>query len=176
MIDQVKNIAVNYKLNQIKKGRNEHPVQYTDFISRARDFFIILPMDVEAVDNPNLIFHFLLAFNKNVSVITTVEVFNYFRYRTKCHLVDFTTDELTKLGLPDKSLIHRLKRRKFDVVVDLNLNSNNFSTAVANAVDANFRIGFHSEKAEKYYNFLISKDENNPKLSYENLLNSLKMF
>lgn len=176
MIEHVKNIAINYKLNQIKKGKSGQPVQYTDFISNARDFFIILPFNIENVDDPNPIFHFLLAFNKSVSVITTVEVFNYFRYRTKCHLVDFTTDELTKLGLPDKSLIHRLQKRKFDVVIDLNLNSNNFSTAVSNSVDAKFRIGFYSKTAEKYYNFLISKDENNPKLSYENLLNSLKMF
>jgi len=84
-------------------------------------------------------------------------------------------NDKTKLGLPNKDLSHRIRKHGFDLVIDLNTNSNIFASAIANIPISNFRIGFVKEKSDLFYNYQISNEINSEK-SHRNLLNSLRMF
>lgn len=81
----------------------------------------------------------------------------------------------TKIGLPNKELVSKVKKHTFDLVLDLNRDNDIFSSAMGNIPLSGFRIGFVKKNADYFYNFQIP-NEINPEKSYRNLLNSLRMF
>ena len=96
---------------------------------------------------------------------------NEFEYAS---LIIRDTDK-TKIGLPNKELIGKIKKHTFDLVLDLNIEDDVFASAIANIPLSDFRIGFIKENADYFYNFQIPNEINREK-SYKNLLNSLRMF
>ena len=83
--------------------------------------------------------------------------------------------EINKIDLPAKSLLSKLLKKKYDVVLDLNRQEQLFYTYVSAVINAAVSIGFAKSYADKVYNIQIANSEINPKISYENLLNCLKM-
>ena len=69
----------------------------------------------------------------------------------------------------------KLLMKKYDVVLDLNRQEQLFYTYVSGVMGAAVSIGFAKSFADKVYNIQIANSETNPKISYENLLNCLKM-
>ena len=83
--------------------------------------------------------------------------------------------EINKIDLPSKVLLSKLLKKKYDVVLDLNRQEQLFYTYVSAVINAAVSIGFAKSYADKVYNIQIANSEINPKISYENLLNCLKM-
>jgi hypothetical protein len=83
--------------------------------------------------------------------------------------------EINKIDLPSKGLLSKLLKKKYDVVLDLNRQEQLYYTYVSGIMSAAVSIGFAKSFADKVYNIQISNSETNPKISYENLLNCLKM-
>lgn len=176
ILDPVKQFVANFQVRRINKLQKKNPVSFNNFIDHSVEFFIILPQGKSRDESVNDLFSFLLSHSKRVSVFATVEDFNYFPFRMKTQLIDYTLGEITKFNLPDKNLAQRLHKRKFDVAIDLNLSENIFYSTIMNLIKAKFLIGFSKENSDTYYNVQINGDLNNPKLAYENLLKSLRMF
>jgi ADP-heptose:LPS heptosyltransferase len=86
-----------------------------------------------------------------------------------------TKENKTKLGLPNKFLINKIKKYKFDLIIDLNLEYDIFSLVLSTIPEANFRVGFVKKNSDYFYNYQIPQEINSEK-SYRNLLNSLRMF
>jgi hypothetical protein len=83
--------------------------------------------------------------------------------------------EINKIDLPSKGLLSKLLKKEYDVVLDLNRQEQLFYTYVSGVMNAAVSIGFANSFADKVYNIQIANSETNPKISYENLLNCLKM-
>ena len=91
-------------------------------------------------------------------------------------MISYNLDEISRLGLPNKQLIEKIKNYKFDVLVDLERDENLFLASVTSLINAKFKVGFKKNSIENLYNFQLTNTKINSEISYRNLLNSLKMF
>ncbi len=83
--------------------------------------------------------------------------------------------DINKIELPSKRLTSYLTKKQYDALLDLNRKEQLFYTFVSGIMRAAVSIGFAKSFADKVYNIQIVNSETNPKISYENLLNCLKM-
>ena len=176
MFNAIKNKISNFVVKRkfLKKERTE--INFNGFYSKSVRFLIILPSDEIDFKNADLVIKYLLNHQKSVSLFCIAHRVNTIPEKEKYHVISYDIKDVTKLELPHPNYLEKLNLQDYDIVVDLNLKNNIFCSAFTNFVDSKFRIGFIKENSDKYYNFQIQNDENNPELSYRNLLNSLEMF
>lgn len=96
---------------------------------------------------------------------------------SQCVMVPVHEEQVNFFFLPKKSLITRLKEKKYDVIVDLNLDATPLAASVCAHVEAPLKAGFRSPQSETLYNLqLQSAPARPPKLRYEQLVQTLAMF
>ena len=78
--------------------------------------------------------------------------------------------------MPNKNLVNRLRRKEFDVVIDLNRGEDVFYSAITNVVGSKIRVSFEKEYSGEYYNIQIADKKTDPEVVYRSFLNYLKMF
>jgi hypothetical protein len=83
--------------------------------------------------------------------------------------------DINTIELPSRRITSNLTKKKYDALLDLNRKEQLFYTYISGIVRATVSIGFTKVFADKVYNIQIANSETNPKISYENLLNCLKM-
>jgi len=176
MISKIKNkiaelIAVK-KIARNQKGEK----RFNRFFTVAQDVLIILPQSNGELSGEILdIIRFVTIHKKNLYLIHKKEFQNFLPTDIRYASLTIKEEDKTKLGLPNSELIEKIKKYRFDLVIDLNQEVDIFSSALSNVPIANFRIGFVKNKADSFYNYQIPKEINSEK-SYRNLLNSLRMF
>lgn len=95
----------------------------------------------------------------------------------QCMVVPIHQEQINFFYLPKKNLITRLKEKRYDVIVDLNLNVTPLAASVCAHVDAPLKAGFSSPQGEALYNLqLQTPPTRHPKLRYEQLMTTLAMF
>jgi hypothetical protein len=118
---------------------------------------------------------FLEKFKKELSILTNDYRVSLLPLNFRNKALGHGLKEINKIDLPSKGLLSKLLKKKYDVVLDLNRQEQLFYTYVSVVMSAAVSIGFAKSFADKVYNIQIANSEINPKISYENLLNCLKM-
>ena len=168
-------LAVYFAKKKFAKKQSSEK-NFQRFFSESKQILIILPTSQNAmVDEAIEIVRFLAIHKKELFIIQSKDQFSYLPNDFKYSSLIIHDEDKTKIGLPNKELISRIKKHTFDLVIDLNRDTDIFSSAMANIPLSDFRIGFVKENADYFYNFQIP-NEINPEKSYRNLLNSLRMF
>jgi len=94
------------------------------------------------------------------------------------HILSPTTDQMTWTGLPRRSYIKMLQEYRFDLVLDLNLQSTPFVSGVLLSFPAAVRVGRGNHLGEPFYNLEIKtrylRDERNIYRSMLNTLSTIK--
>jgi|TARA_B100001079_G_scaffold269475_1_gene281767 hypothetical protein len=72
-------------------------------------------------------------------------------------LITYSKEHVNRWGLPHKSFLDLIFTSQPDAVIDLNLEFDPFTVAIAQHSNAPMRIGFYTEEGEKYYNILIKR-------------------
>jgi hypothetical protein len=152
------------------------PKDFQKFFSESKQVLIILPvvitdLVVETID----VLRFFSINKKELFVIHSKEHELYLPTDFEYASLIVSKLNKTKLGLPNSEMRKKIKKYTFDLVLDLNRDSDVFSSAISNIPLSDFRIGFMKKNADWFYNFQIP-NENIPEKSYRNLLNSLRMF
>lgn len=149
---------------------------YNNIISNSRDFFVIMPKDDTDFSNGLELIKYLLINNKNVTLFLPEHKYNLIPEKEKFRYISYHEDQKSRLNLPVKTLVQRLKSKEFEVVVDLNRNEDVYFSSISNIVSSRFRIGFNKERSENYYNLQIVNSAGDSELIYRNFVNFLKMF
>ncbi|MBI9071994.1 MAG: hypothetical protein JEY94_10365 [Melioribacteraceae bacterium] len=149
---------------------------FNGFFKNAGNFLIILPEKEDDFNLSLIIPEYLRSVQKNVELVVFEPQLSLIHENYKYRSFTYGINEKTKLNLPAQKLLTELRTRFYDIVIDLNLIGDEFSGAITNAVKANYRIGFESEKSDGLYNIQIKNINKDPKTSYNNLLEALKMF
>ena len=176
MLSELKN-KLGYFIFQKKmlKGYDESNT-FNDFVGRSLDYLIILPLNDTDFANSFDVVKYFKIHKKEITLflpehkVNTISISSNYRY------LSYGLNDVSKFGLPSKSLLEKLNERKFDVLVDLERENNLFLAAVAALVKANFKVGFKKPEIENLYNFQMVNTKINSEISYRNLLISLKMF
>lgn len=176
MLKNLKNFIAHFIVQKKYAQKNPPVISFSDFFSKSIYYLVIMPTVQKDFENALNILKFFQNHDKNITIFVSEEDSKSIPLRSKFKFITYNDENATKLNLPVASFIKRLKKRSFDVVIDLNLTDNVFASSIANLVESNFKIGFVKENSDKYYNLQFAIHENNSELSYKNLLNSLGMF
>jgi len=176
MILKIKNRFANYWAEKKFARKQNSVVSFQKFFTDANNVLIILPqletkLSTEIIE----IIRFVAIHKKKLFLIYQNSSLQYLPNDLEFASLIISDTDKTKLGLPKPDLANRIKKYTFDLVIDLNVEVNIFSSALANIPKSNFRIGFIKNKSDSFYNYQIPCEINHEK-SHRNLLNSLRMF
>jgi len=176
LFDEYKNKMGYYIFRKKIKKEFNSSFSFTDFIENSMDYVIILPLNDLDYSNSFDVAKYFRIHKKNVTLLIPEHKRNSVTILSNYKILDYSLDDISKLGLPSKSFVQKLSEFKFDVLIDLEREENLFLVAVASLIDAKFKVGFKKAEIENLYNFQLVNTKINSEISYRNLLNSLKMF
>ena len=175
MIEKFKtNFAESIALKKFTKTQN-FGNSYKEFLTEAIDTLVILPEKIDDIHTSLKVIKYLINEGKKVYLYFNIDSANYIPSDIKYISVTYKKEDKTKFGLPSKDHLSKIEIIFFDLVIDLNIGEDIYSSVIANVPRSNFRIGFTKKNSDNFYNFQV-KGEINSEKSYRNLLNSLRMF
>jgi len=176
MIRPIKEKAAKFLINQKLKEHKFDELDFSRIFKRSYAYLVLMPKDEKDFFHAAEVLNFLKESKKNVTAMTDDFRVSLLPTAFKVSAVGHGINDKTKLELPTKKFLNQLKNIQFDVVIDTNRQEELFYNFVANFVNPPVRIGFSGQNADKYFNLQIVNNKSEPEISYQNLLNCLKMF
>jgi len=167
-------LAKKIILRRFKQG-NSQPLSFNSFIRNAKQVLILPPGVNPDFEESLKIVNYLRGLGKEISLILNEDFIDKPEL-DNFNLISFSQEQISRLGMPSKNFLSLLQKKDYDVYIDLTLEHNQFVFAIGRAVNARFKVAFNKKNSSKFSNFLFTIKENNPMNSYENFLNSLRMF
>ena len=164
-------IFINLKL---KKGEFDNQ-SFSSAFKGSNSFLILMPDDAKDFQYAVNILDYLEELKKDYSILTFDYRVSLLPVRFRKKALGHGIKDINKIELPSRRLTSNLTKKKYDALLDLNRKEQLFYTYISGIVSADVSIGFAKGFADKVYNIQIANSETNPKISYENLLNCLKM-
>jgi len=176
MIEFIKEKTARFLISQKLKNASLSEQSFSTALKKAGSFLVLMPEDEKDFRTCFFVLDYIEQLNKSIRILTRDYRVSLLpaKYRNKS--IEVGVNDLNKLDLPNNKLNHRLSELRFDGVIDLNRGDHLFYSFISNLVKARLRIGFTKKDSDKYYNFQIANNENDSEKSYNNFLNSLKMF
>ena len=176
MIGPIKEQAAKFIINRKLKEHKFDEMDFSRIFKRSYSYLVLMPKDEKDFFHAVEVLNYLRESKKNVTAMTNDFRVSLLPSVFKVSAIEHGINDKTKLELPAKKFLNRLKKMQFDVVIDTNRQQVLYYNFVANFVNPPVRIGFSGENADKYFNLQIVNDKNEPEISYQNILNCLKMF
>lgn len=176
MIGSIKDKAAKFIINQKLKEHKFDELDFSRIFKRSYSFLVLMPQDEKDFFHAVEVLNFLRESKKNVTAMTNDFRVSLLPSAYKVSAVEHGINDKTKLELPTKKFLNRIKKMQFDVVIDTNRQQVLFYNFLTNFVNPTIRIGFSGKNADKYFNLQIVNNKSEPEISYQNLLNCLKMF
>ncbi len=176
MIENLKNKLALYFIRKNYKSKETGEKIERDFFRKSSKYIILMPEIDEDYQNSFEVIRYLSIHKKNITVFIPEHKLNLFDKSMKTEFLTYSISDKTKLNLPSKEIVEKLKEKKYDAVLDLNRSENLYFAGVALLPECKIRAGVNKQKTKQFYNVLFNISENNSEISYRNLLNSLSMF
>lgn len=176
MLENIKRRFAHYLLSRKFLKRNEKHLQFNKIISNSKSFLLLLPEDNNELNNSLDLIKYLLIHKKNITIFINEKNYNPFPAKDKFNFITYGFNDITKLNLPSKNLVNKLKGKNYDIVIDLNRKENTFFSAVANIVESKARISFKKDFSENYYNLLFNNKQDETELAFRSFLEVIRMF
>jgi hypothetical protein len=176
MINAIKKHAAQFivKKKFVEKDFNER--EFSRFFKRSFSFLVLMPTEDADFRHSFEVLNFLKQNKKNVIVLTNEFRISLLPPSYKANAIGHGVKDITTLKLPSRNLLNRISQTRFDVVLDLNRNEVTYYNYISSYIKSNVKIGFVRSNADKYFNLQILNKADDPEISYQNLLNCLKMF
>ncbi|MBS4027029.1 MAG: hypothetical protein KGZ58_00210 [Ignavibacteriales bacterium] len=170
------------KISQRKfRKLKEQPRTLTNFFSHAQSILIILPTEYNAAIAAGKSLQSLEAELSTMNV-TYVDFLNLPRTKQEFAFYEtifFSPSDKNRFGVPKEEFLRKVKKKKYDVALDLNCDFELASAYICKASNAAHRIGFFHQHAQTFYNIFFTASQRDKKLNqitYDWLTQSLKMF
>ena len=149
---------------------------FSTALGKSRSFLVLMPENEEDFKYAVDILSFLRELKKEITVLTYDYCVSSLPLPFRGTAIGHGIKDINKINLPSLGMIKKISRKNFDALLDLNIKEQLYYAYVTAIANTGLRIGFKKKLSDKLYNLQISNDETNPKISYKNLLNCLKMF
>jgi hypothetical protein len=174
-MQMLKQTAARAFIQHKLKKSNFNNKSFSYAFKNSNSILVLMPEDDLDFKYSREILVFLEKLKKEILILTNDYRVSLLPVHFRSKALGHGLMEINKLDLPSKRLLSKLLKKKYDVVLDLNRTEQLFYTYVSCVMSAAVSIGFANSFADKVYNIQIVNSETNPKISYENLLNCLKM-
>lgn len=176
MFENIKKKIASFIVKRKYFSQKREIKSFSGFITNSHYMIFIMPSDEKEFSNCFDIIKYFQIHKKIITLFLPEFDANLIPDKDYYRLITYSADELNRFGLPSLVLKNKLNKNKYDVLIDLNLEEDNFHTAIAGEISAKYRIGANKKKSSQIFDFQINCSKNNPEISYRNLLNSLQMF
>lgn len=176
MISAIKEHAARFILRKsgVKEQFNQR--NFSAVFDKVFSFLILMPADDKDFRLSLPALEYLKEQKKTVFVMTNDYRISLLPTYFRLNSIEHGIKDVTKLNLPAKGVQNKLSKMRFDVIIDLNRQESVFYSYIAKTISAQVKIGFVRSDADSYFNLQIANYQGDPEVSYNNLLNCLKMF
>lgn len=171
----LKQTAAKFFIQHKLKKSNFSNKSFSSAFKNSNSILILMPEDDKDFQYAIDILSYLDKVKKEFSILTNDYRISLLPLHFRGKALGHGIKDINKMDLPSRRLLSDLLKKKFDTLLDLNRKEQLFYIYVSGIVNAEVSIGFTKSLADKVYNLQIANSETNPKISYENLLNCLKM-
>jgi hypothetical protein len=176
MIEAIKEQAARYILKKKTTKMGFDQRSFSSVFQKSFSFLVLMPAEDRDFRLSTPVLEYLKEKKKNTVVLTNDYRISLLPNYFKVNAVEHGIKDMTKLKLPSRNIINKLKNMRFDVIIDLNRQEEIFYTFITKALSVPVKIGFVNSDSDNYFNMQIANSRNEPEISYNNLLNCLKMF
>jgi len=176
MIGILKEQAAKYFLKKRLSYKEFDQRNFASVFKRSFSFLVLMPRDERDFRLTIPVMEFLREEKKSIVTMTYDYRISLLPTFLKPNAIEHGINDVTKLNLPSKKILGKLDNMRFDVVIDMNREEVLFYSFISKFVNAPVKIGFARSDADDYFNLQVINDQGNPEISYQNLLNCLKMF
>lgn len=176
-MSKFKSIIARWQINKLKRNIEQHQINFPSDLLSPKNVLVCLPATLRELTLvkqflPNISTLFKPA-NLALLAVPGVKVADIYP-RKGYQILTPSMDQLTWAGMPKKSYLQTLKDYKFDMILDLNLGSSTFTSAVLLNFPKAIRVGRGNHRGIPFYNLEIKtkylRDERN---IYRSLLETL---
>lgn len=176
MFEGIKKKISHFIVKQKYIKKHVHPLPYTNVISNAHSFFVVMPEQDEDFSSSFEVLKYLTANKKSITLFLRDHKYSLIPEKEKFRFITFGQDQVGRLNLPGKKIVENLNGKEFDVAIDLNRREDVLYSAVTNIARSNLKVSFAKEFSESYYNLQITDKQTDSEASYKSFLNYLQMF
>ena len=161
------------------RSEREKVLSFPHALAAANRVLLVLPekpwesSEAASVLRP-LLGHFTAS---HITIVSFAAQDGPVRLVPRSHVLSVTADDLTPFYLPRKNIIDAIRREKYDLAVDLNLDFMLASAYICKVSDAKVRVGSARRNADLFFNFQVRVDPGTaPGQSYKRFVRCLQMF
>jgi hypothetical protein len=176
MISAIKERAAKFILNKSRAKEQFSQRNFTGIFDKVYSFLVLMPADDKDFRLSFPALDYLKEQKKTVFVMTNEFRISLLPAYFKTNSIGHGIKDATKLNLPAKNILNKLEKMRFDVIMNLNRKDSVFYSYIAKTISAQVKIGFVSSESDSYFNLQVANYQGDPEVSYNNLLNCLKMF
>lgn len=161
------------------RREKDHVIRFTEAISSARHALVIMPLNPANLLPTVTVFEMLKKRfrEEHLTVITGDHRLEVMRLLPRTQFMHLLETEISMFHLPTRDVIERIRKKQYDLAIDLNLDLVLPSGYICKASGARIRVGFVRKYAELFYNLLIQPDPTlGTKLIYDRLVQCLERF
>jgi len=163
---------------RFRKDR-DRVIRFTEAVTSARSALVIMPLNPTNLLPTVTVFEMLKKKfqEEHLTVITGDHGLEVMRLLPRTQFIHILAAEVSPFYLPHKDIIARVRKKPYDLAIDLNLDLVLPSGYICRASDARIRVGFVRKRADMFYNFLIRPDPTlGTKLIYDRMVQCLQRF
>ena len=176
MIETLKKRAAKFIVKKRIPETDFHYRNFSSVFTKTYSFLVLMPANEKDFRLVFPILEYLKEQRKNIVVMTYDFRISLLQPYYKTNAIEHGLKDITKLELPSKSLLNKLSNMRFDVLIDTNRDEIIYYSYIAKLLNVQVKIGFVRTDSDKYFNFQVVSKQNDPEISYKNLLDCLKMF
>lgn len=159
------------------RNQRDQVIDFTESLASGNRVLLILPLTPSKAPITSLLELFRTRYGEEmVSVVTDARDTAIAGALPRSEIIRMHMTEVTRLFHPPVDILKRVKDRKYDVAVDLNLDFLLPSGYICKASTARIRVGFARPGADLFYNFQIKFEGSSTAAMYDRLASCLKMF
>ena len=175
----VKNFVASLKLRQLRKNMEPQDFVFPDAVQHPKHILVCLPGGLRELTLVKQFLPTITELFKPADIVLLsmpgIKVTDIFP-RKGFQILSPSSDHLSWSGLAKNTFIDKLKDLKFDVVLDLNLQSSSFTSSILLNFPEALRIGRGNHRGNPYYNVEIKtkylRDERN---IYRSILDTISI-
>jgi ADP-heptose:LPS heptosyltransferase len=173
-----KSIGIQQARFHFRKS-HEKIISFTRSFSAAHNALLVLPLGPTEFPATYPVIHMLKQqfHEENITVVTAEGDQEVRRLLSHSRFIPLTLSEMTFFYLPRKEVLDSVRRKPYDLAIDLNLDLVLPSAYICKASGAQVRIGFVRKRADGFFNFQVRTDHTQTRERiYDRLATCLKMF
>lgn len=175
MIEVLKDQAAKLVIKRKFKAPEFTPRDFSSIFDKSFSFLILMPKDERDFHYAINILKFLRENKKTLTIVTQDFRVSLLPPALKPSVIEHGINDINKINLPSKKLLERIEKIRYDIVIDANRKEVLFYNFILRHVNAKIHFGFARNDSDKYFNLQVVNSESGPEISYQNLLNCLKM-